>query len=58
MKLEELEQVKKDLANGVIVNKSTWAKVLEAAILLRRHMESIAEYNTDAQFFLEDWDEE
>jgi len=32
MTLQELEQVKKDLANGIIVSRSQWVKVLDAAI--------------------------
>lgn len=32
MNLQELEQVKKDLANGVIVSRGTWEKVLAHAI--------------------------
>jgi hypothetical protein len=32
MTLQELEQVKKDLADGVIVSRQTWEKVLDEAI--------------------------
>jgi hypothetical protein len=35
MTLQELEQVKKDLADGVIVSKKTWEKVLDIAIQAR-----------------------
>ena len=34
MTLQELEQVKKDLANGVIVSRETWLRVLLTAINL------------------------
>ena len=34
MNLKELEQVKKDLANGVIVSRETWLRVLLTAINL------------------------
>ena len=32
MNLKELQQVKQDLANGIIISRSTWVKVLDAAI--------------------------
>jgi len=32
MNLKELQQLKQDLANGVIVSRQTWVKVLDAAI--------------------------
>lgn len=32
MNLQELQQVKKDLANGIIISRSQWIKVLDAAI--------------------------
>jgi len=32
MNLKELQQVKQDLANGVIVSRSQWIKVLDEAI--------------------------
>jgi len=32
MKLSELQQVKQDLANGIIISRSQWVKVLNAAI--------------------------
>jgi hypothetical protein len=32
MTLQELEQVKQDLANGIIISRSQWVKVLDAAI--------------------------
>lgn len=32
MKLSELQQVKQDLANGIIISRSQWVKVLDAAI--------------------------
>lgn len=36
MTLEELKQVKADVANGVIVSKQTWLNVLEQAIKLQQ----------------------
>lgn len=39
MTLQELEQVKKDLANGIIISKATWAKVLEWTIEVTDHHE-------------------
>ena len=32
MNLKELQQVKQDLANGIIISRSQWVKVLDAAI--------------------------
>jgi hypothetical protein len=32
MNLQELQQVKQDLANGIIISRSQWVKVLDAAI--------------------------
>lgn len=40
MTLEELEQVKADVANGVIVSKQTWLNVLEQAIKLQYEYEA------------------
>jgi hypothetical protein len=34
MNLQELEQVKKDLADGIIVSRQTWMRVLDAAIAI------------------------
>lgn len=36
MTLTELQQVKTDVANGVIVSKQTWLNVLEQAIKLQQ----------------------
>jgi hypothetical protein len=38
MNLQELEQVKKDLADGVIVSRQTWEKVLTVAIGVKKHI--------------------
>jgi len=40
MTLNELEQVKKDLTQGVLVSKQTWNQVLEWATELTRHHEA------------------
>lgn len=32
MTLEELKQVKADVANGIMVSKSSWSRVLDSAI--------------------------
>lgn len=40
MTLNELQQVKKDLAQGVLVSKQTWNQVLEWSIELTKHHEA------------------
>jgi uncharacterized protein YaeQ len=45
MNLQELQQVKQDLANGIIISRSQWVKVLDAAI---SYGDCLSEYaNTD-----------
>jgi len=39
MTLQELEQIQKDRANGIIVSRSTIQKVLDWAIELTKYME-------------------
>jgi hypothetical protein len=40
MNLQELQQVKKDLDQGVLVSKKTWLQVLEWATELTKHHEA------------------
>lgn len=32
MTLEELKQIKQDVANGILISKETWLKVLDVAL--------------------------
>jgi len=32
MTLDELKQIKKDVSNGIVISRSSWLKVLDAAI--------------------------
>ena len=56
MTLQELEQVKKDLANGIIVSRSQWIKVLEQAIDNEQRLDIIAD-ELDTVFAIDAWDE-
>jgi hypothetical protein len=50
MNLQELQQVKKDLADGVIVSRQKWEKVLEAAITNKTPAQEQDTVSIDQQF--------
>jgi len=56
MNLEELQQVKKDLADGIIISKATWAKVLDQAIDNEERLNAITE-ELDTIVAIDAWDE-
>lgn len=56
MTLEELKQVKKDLDNGIIISKATWARILDQAIDNEDRLNIIAE-EFDTIVEVDAWDE-
>lgn len=44
----ELEQVKKDFDNGVMICRGTWARVLEAAVAMQSGLAEVVEHGKEA----------
>jgi len=56
MNLKELQQVKQDLANGIIISRSQWVKVLDQAIDNEQRLDIIAD-ELDTIVSIDAWDE-